>query len=220
MKHRGFSLIELMIVVSVVGIAGGIALFSMSDQIADARAKSEALALLQEIRAEHRVAKEQMRGLRIKSVHGSLGPNKVIFQGTKSDDCEVAVGDQRVVEFQLARLDLNLPRACFNDRGEIDDDQSGGPSFTILPPPPSGASLLSGTPSGVEEEPAAIPVRMAITAGARPERTFTRGLRIDKSTINQETVIYRAIDGDTAVSEPVVPFAPADVNLPIKFGNP
>jgi prepilin-type N-terminal cleavage/methylation domain-containing protein len=213
MKHRGFSLVELMIVVSVIGIAGGIALFTMSDQIADARAKSEALALLQEIRAEHRVAKEQMRGLRIKSVHGGSGPNKVIFQGTRSDDCEVAVGDQRVVEFQLARLDLNLPRACFNARGEIDDDQSGGPSFTILPPPPPGTSLLSGTP-------APIPVRMAITAGARPERKFTRGLRIDKGTINQETVVYRALNGNNAVTAPVVPFAPPTVNTPIQFGQP
>lgn len=216
MKHRGFSLIELMIVVSVVGIAGGIALFTMSDQIADARAKSEALALLQEIRTEHRVAKEQMRGLRIKSIPGTSGPNKVIFQATKVDDCDVDVGTQRVVEFQLARLDLNLPKACFNDRGEVDDEGSGGGGFGV--PPGNSASLSSGTEGEGEGEP--IPLRMAITAGARPERKFTRGLRIDKTTINQETLVYRAINGDSAVVEPLVPFAPVDVQTPIVFGQP
>jgi prepilin-type N-terminal cleavage/methylation domain-containing protein len=219
MKHRGFSLIELMIVVAVVGIAGGIALFSMSDQIADARAKSEALALLQEIRTEHRVAKEQMRGLRIKSIPGTSGPNKVIFQGTKIDDCEAEVGPPRTVEFQLARLDLNVDKACFNDRGEVDDEGSNGTGSIILPPPPSGSSLLS-TPAEGEGEGEPLPVRMGITAGGRPERTFFRSLRIDKNTVNHATGHYRVIPGDSSVVEPVLPFAPLKLDSAIILGQP
>ena len=204
MIRRGFSLIELMIVVSVIGISGGIALFTMSDQIADARAKSEGLALLQEVRLAHRVAKEQMRGLRIKSVPGAT--NQVIFQGTKSNDCDKEVGDAKVVEFKLARLDLSTPRACFNDRGEIDNAASAG-SGVGLPPSQSAAISVPLTDPD--------PVRMAITSGGRPERTMSRGLRIDKATINQETLVYRGTDGDDSVAEPNIGFLEPDVLTPV-----
>lgn len=44
MRVRAFSLVELMVVVAVIGIAGSLASFAMSDQILAAKSRSTASA--------------------------------------------------------------------------------------------------------------------------------------------------------------------------------
>ena len=200
-KQRAFSLVEVMVVVAVVGVSGSMALFAMSEQVADARAKSEAQALLQDIRAEHRTAKERMRGLQIKSQEGSAAkPNHTVtFQPTDPRDCTKPEGAARTVEFKFARLEMNQAKACFNERGELQDH--GNITGVGLP---QAGSLNSSS----EGEGAGAPLIMEIEFGARPQRMSRRALRIDKTTINEETLVRRVLRGDSTAVDAALPFAP------------
>lgn len=204
MKQRAFSLVEVMVVVAVVGISGSMALFAMSEQVADARAKSEAQALLQDIRAEHRTAKERMRGLQIKSQEGSAAkPNHTVtFQPTDPRDCTKPVGSPRTVEFKFARLEMNQAKACFNERGEVLD--AGAPGGVRVNP----RQTTFDSPSQSDDAVAVGPLTMAIEFGARPERTFRRELRIDKTTINETTLVRRVLNGDVTERDTPLSFSP------------
>ena len=204
MKQRAFSLVEVMVVVAVVGISGSMAMFAMSEQVADARAKSEAQALLQDIRAEHRTAKERMRGLKI-TTHPSSDTNPnhtVTFQPTDPRDCTKPEGAARTVEFKFARLEMNQAKACFNERGELQDHGN----ITGVGVTPQGADLnLSSLAEGEGEE---APLTMNIEFGARPQRMSRRALRIDKTTINEETLVRRVLRGDSTGADAALSFAP------------
>ena len=203
MKQRAFSLVEVMVVVAVVGISGSMAMFAMSEQVADARAKSEAQALLQDIRAEHRTAKERMRGLKI-TTHPSSDTNPnhtVTFEPTDPRDCTKPAGKARTVEFKFARLEMNQAKACFNERGELQDH--GNITGVGLP---QGGSLNSSSEG--EGEGAGAPLTMEIEFGARPQRMSRRALRIDKTTINEETLVRRVLRGDSTAVDAALPFAP------------
>lgn len=204
MKQRAFSLVEVMVVVAVVGISGSMAVFAMSEQVADARAKSEAQALLQDIRAEHRTAKERMRGLQIKSQEGSgAKPNHTVtFQPTDPRDCTKPVGSPRTVEFKFARLEMNQAKACFNERGELQDHGT----IAGVGVNPRLTTVDSASPS--DDAVAVAPLTMVIKSGARPERTFERTLRIDKTTINEETLVRRVLSGNVTAADAPLPFFP------------
>jgi prepilin-type N-terminal cleavage/methylation domain-containing protein len=203
-KQRAFSLVEVMVVVAVVGVSGSMALFAMSEQVADARAKSEAQAMLQDIRAEHRTAKERMRGLQITShIASSANPQNVVtFLPTDPRDCTKAVGPPRSVKFKFARLEMNQAKACFNERGELQDHGT----IAGIGVNPRLTTVDSGSLSEGEGE--AAPLTMVITSGARPERTFQRDLRIDKTTINEETLLRRDLPGNVPAANAALPFFP------------
>jgi prepilin-type N-terminal cleavage/methylation domain-containing protein len=63
---RGFTLVEIMIVVAVVGVGAGIALVNMSEQIAEAKAQADGVAMANFIRAQSRTAKEQMQAIKVR----------------------------------------------------------------------------------------------------------------------------------------------------------
>jgi prepilin-type N-terminal cleavage/methylation domain-containing protein len=202
MKQRAFSLVEVMVVVAVVGISGSMAMFAMSEQVADARAKSEAQALLQDIRAEHRTAKERMRGLQI-TTHPSSDTNPnhtVTFQPTDPRDCTKPEGAARTVEFKFARLEMNQAKACFNERGELQDHGN----ITRVGLPQAGSVNSSSEGVGLPQAP----LTMEIEFGARPKRMSRRALRIDKTTINEETLVRRVLSGDSTAVDAALPFAP------------
>jgi prepilin-type N-terminal cleavage/methylation domain-containing protein len=205
MKQRAFSLVEVMVVAAVVGISGSMALFAMSEQVADARAKSEAQALLQDIRAEHRTAKERMRGLKI-TTHPSSDTNPnhtVTFQPTDPRDCTKPEGAARTVEFKFAHLKMNQAKACFNERGEL--LHASNPGGTRVIP---RDNLDSGSLSEGEGEGEVDPLTMDIEFGARPKRMSRRALRIDKTTVNEETLVRRVLSGDSTGADPALSFAP------------
>lgn len=62
---KGFTLVEIMIVVAIVGVGAGIALVNMSDQVAEARAQADGDAMAQRIQVEQRAARERMVGMRL-----------------------------------------------------------------------------------------------------------------------------------------------------------
>ena len=65
MRKRGFSLLEVVVVVSAIAIGGSLALSAMSDQVLTARARSDELGLLMRLKAERNNARERLRPLGI-----------------------------------------------------------------------------------------------------------------------------------------------------------
>lgn len=117
MQRRGFTLVEMMVVVAVVGIGGALAAFNMADQVRDARARAETNELMLTLRGEHRRAREQMHHLKV----ASSGHN-VTYTLTRDADCNTPVSTPKTVGYDYATLSiLNAPKgfACFSDRGGL-----------------------------------------------------------------------------------------------------
>jgi len=133
---RGFTLIELMVVVGIVGIAGAVAAFNMADQVKDARATADVHSVVEELRAEQRLARERMQGLKVTS-----SGHEIVFQSTRGPHCETFDGTPRVRRHTHAALSVLLPSTglCLDDRGEPDMEVGGvvGSLFgTTAPPEP------------------------------------------------------------------------------------
>jgi prepilin-type N-terminal cleavage/methylation domain-containing protein len=159
--RRGFTLFEMMVVLGIVGIGSALALGGMSDQVREARARSEAVAMLQKLKAEHRQAKERMNSLQVESLDAG---SKVRFTFREAKDCTGdTVRAESVVEYDFARLNLREGDSslCFGNDGALIQNvhQPAGPTPTL------------GRPD------------VHIAAAAKDTIQVTR-LRIDKTGIN------------------------------------
>lgn len=141
LRQRAFTLVEVITVVAVIGISGAVAAIGMSDQIIDARGKAESRLVVQQLRAEHRAAREQMVGLKVTTP----GARVVQYQHTRGEDCAELVGQQREVVYDMASLRILSPAsgACFNARGE--PDPPGGIHAAPEPIVMAVDTALSGT---------------------------------------------------------------------------
>jgi len=124
----GFTLVELMLGISLAGVGGGIALFNMSEQVAAARHKADGHAMLERIRQEHRTSKELMKGMLL----SPTPDHELLFQ--EAEDCVPTPGGTEVKVPFKATTQLILSGAsayCWDARGQpqIQPDDS-------LPPPP------------------------------------------------------------------------------------
>lgn len=127
-RPLGFTLVELMLGISLAGVGGGLALFNMSEQVAAARHKADGHAMLERIRQEHRTSKELMKGMLL----SPTADHELLFQ--EAEDCEPVVGGTEIkVPFKpTTQLILSGASAyCWDARGQpqIQPDDS-------LPPPP------------------------------------------------------------------------------------
>jgi prepilin-type N-terminal cleavage/methylation domain-containing protein len=139
MRRRGFTLVEMVVVVAVIGVAGALAAYNMSDQVRDARARAEAYELLHTLRSEHRRAREQMYHLKVES-----SGHNVTYTLTRDAACTAPVSTPKTVGYDYATLSiLNAPAgfACFSDRGELPTDGGGGGV-------PNGVGIQGPTPIG------------------------------------------------------------------------
>jgi prepilin-type N-terminal cleavage/methylation domain-containing protein len=65
MRVRGFSFVEIAVVVAVIGIAGSIAVFAMSDQVGAAKARSDEIGMFLKLKNERNKARERMQGMTV-----------------------------------------------------------------------------------------------------------------------------------------------------------
>jgi len=206
MARRAFSLAELMVVIAVIGIAGAIAAFGMSSQVAESRARADSEALLRSLRAEHRGAKERMVGLSVKPVPGGVGvKHQVVFQETtRGAECgATGVGPTRTVAFANARLALNRPVLCFNEHGEPVDSPTDTADATLQILSAADEGVLAnatGSPSGDPEN--------------EKRRLHRLALRLDRNGINADASSkVRQLDDPPAPP----PHAPASPPPPPSF---
>lgn len=146
MQRRGFTLVELMVVVAVVGLGGALAAFNMADQVRDARARAEANELVLTLRSEHRQAREQMRHLKVASTG-----HTVTFTLTRDAACQTPVSTPTTVRYNYASLTiLNAPAgfACFSDRGQLPSSGGGGGGGGGVVGGGTGPGSLNGTGDG------------------------------------------------------------------------
>jgi prepilin-type N-terminal cleavage/methylation domain-containing protein len=191
MARRAFSLAELMVVIAVIGVAGALAMFGMSSQVSESRARADSAALLRSLRAEHRAAKERMVGLSVKPVLGGVGiKHQVVFQETtRGGACgESGVGPTRTVEFANARLALNRPVLCFNEHGEPVDGAAdvGEAVLQVLSSGDEAMLAVASDPTGTPE--------------TEKRRLYRLQLRLDRNGINA--------DDSSTVREVVSPAPP------------
>jgi prepilin-type N-terminal cleavage/methylation domain-containing protein len=120
--QRAFTLVEISSVIVVVGIAGALAASTMSDQIQDARANAAPDAVLEDMREEFRLAREQMQALKISTVGdvGVDGAASVRF--ARVADCtsngSSTTLSENIVSYSDARVVLVPGTLCLSPDGE------------------------------------------------------------------------------------------------------
>jgi prepilin-type N-terminal cleavage/methylation domain-containing protein len=184
--RRAFTLIELMVVVAIIGIGGALAAFNMADQVRDARATADTRTVIEDLRMEHRRARELMLGLKVEGALGS-GPggvvHKVRYQWVRDNACSIPVGAPREKTYDLAHLSVLRPTSgvCF--------DQNGQPVPVSPPPPPAGGGGGGGG-NGLPPPPPPAPDDPVLTVKARlsgADRHIVTALRVEPAGITEIT---------------------------------
>lgn len=120
-KHRGFSLLEVMVVVAVVGIGSTVAVFAMSEQVGSARSRSDRIGLALKLKTERDRARERLTGLSIS--RDADDPRTVIFHKpvfTGLPYSRVCAHGAEVARahFKQARLDIGASDVlCLDENG-------------------------------------------------------------------------------------------------------
>lgn len=122
----GFSLIELLIVVAIVGIAMGIAVPSMRDLLANQRTKSVALDMLTTVMLAKGEAIKRGTEISIKAPSDDLNQGWCVIFGTAAD-CDTAAPGTGVMFVQAANRNLDIDwvapstgtRITFNRAGRL-----------------------------------------------------------------------------------------------------
>jgi len=120
-KHRGFTLLEVMVVVAVVGLGSTVAVFAMSEQVGSARSRSDRIGIALKLKTERDRARERLTGLSI-SVDAAGDAHTVRFHkalitvtnGTTECNHGAVVGQAR---FAHAQIDIAGQKPCLDENG-------------------------------------------------------------------------------------------------------
>lgn len=171
MRHpRAFTLLEIVGVVAVIGVAGALASFAMSDQVRQAKTKADAKAVVLRLQSEHRAARERLQPLKIHST-GRV----VTFQRARGPHCATTDGPPTTAKFEYASLSIGGGSACFNGHGEPDN-----PPVSVAVGPPGA----NGTTSSTATAPAA--AGMAVTAPLDDDAIYFLPIRLDRTGVHDD----------------------------------
>ena len=195
-RSAGFTLVELMVVVAVIGVGGGLALFNMSEQVADARAKADGHAMMERIRLEHRTAKERMTGLTLKQVD-----NDLVFTSAKTCKPIDASAVTAVRFLETTKLIIaGSTLYCWDEQGRprpenLPSDGGGGGGLTLK------GFADSYAPDSLAPEAASILPKMGIFTGksSAPELGWLMPVKVTQIGVSAEDSKVTSLAG--AVSD-------------------
>ena len=125
MRMRGYTAVELVVVITVITIGGTVAVTAMSNQVEVSRARSDELGLVMRVKTERNAARERMRPLGLdKGPDGSVRFHDVEITG---------VGDERTCHLQGVKKSVRFANATIGD---------------VLSPGPSLAAALQTSGAG------------------------------------------------------------------------
>lgn len=119
MRARGFSLLEVMVVVAVVAISGGAAVFAMSDQVGAAKARSDEIGMFLRLKTERNIARERMVGMSVTHSpdgHTLIFHRPVITRTASTRSCSHGVETSRVT-FEGATVAFDGAVRCIDESG-------------------------------------------------------------------------------------------------------
>ncbi len=120
MRTGGFSLLEVMVVVCVVGISGAMAVFAMSDQVIAAKSRSDEIGMFLRIKAERNNARERMRGLTMIADNGGhtvVFGKPIITRSNGSITCTTTPEVIGSVHFTEAVALIDSSNHCLDENG-------------------------------------------------------------------------------------------------------
>jgi prepilin-type N-terminal cleavage/methylation domain-containing protein len=183
MWRRGFTLIEMMVVVAVVGVGGALAAYNMADHVRDARTRAEVNELVQSLRSEHRRAREQLHHLKVEG-----GARQVTYTPMRDADCAVAVGTPRVEKYRyasLAILNVTDGAACFNPAGIVINATTTGGG--VVGPPELNTGPSEGEGEDKDTETPGLPIFLIEATLADETRSLLQPVRAEPSGLNAST---------------------------------
>jgi len=101
---RGFSLVEMIVVIAVIGVSASLAGMGLSDSVADAKARADEQTIFTTIREQRAFAREKMHGLKLTTLPAN--PHVLIFQAA-NNDCSVVSPDRAVFHFKYGGLNID-----------------------------------------------------------------------------------------------------------------
>lgn len=120
MRSRGFSLLEVMVVVCVVGISGAMAVFAMSDQVVAAKSRSDEIGMFLRLKSERNNARERMRGLTVSTAddgHTLVFGKPTITRVSGTTNCTATSEVIGRAHFNEAVAVLDATTHCLDESG-------------------------------------------------------------------------------------------------------
>ena len=174
---RGFSLVEMVVVIAVIGVSASLAGMGLSDSVADAKARADEQTIFTTIREQRAFAREKMHGLKLTTLPAN--PHVLIFQAA-NNDCSVVSSDRAVFHFKYGGLNIDQtdPEShkalCWDIEGRPVTPGAGG----------EGGGVVLGNPSspeGLTEETFGIAQIVSTAGGGRQ-----LPLRLDQHSVGLE----------------------------------
>ena len=200
---RGFSLVEMIVVIAVIGVSASLAGMGLSESVADSKARADEQTIFTTIREQRAFAREKMHGLKLTTLPAN--PHVLIFQAA-NNDCSVVSPDRAVFHFKYGGLNIDQTdpeshRAlCWDIEGRpvppgARDDEGG----IIIPTP------IEGVTDGLAEPTFGLAQIVSTAGGGR-----LLPLRLDQHSVGLEKP-HQDSDGRAFVGRAEAP--PSDVRL-------
>lgn len=138
-QPRAFSLVETLVVVSVIALCSGFALQSLSDSIATAKARGQRLSLVRAVKVERLRANERLAPLAVRAAGEDLSFHRAVINYDKKGEATGCTVGAQVSHRAFSALDLSMVNGtalCLDENGrpvdptvaiavDVDEDSNG-----------------------------------------------------------------------------------------------